>query len=384
MTLYFDNAATSFPKPDSVYDAMNHYNRALGVAVGRGHHRAAGEVNSRIERCRQLAAQLFNIPNQKQIIFTFNGTDSLNLALRGVLRPGDHVITSVMEHNSVLRTVKDLEEHSGVEVSWLSADETGLIQIEKLKAAFRPNTRLVALIHASNVTGTLQPVEEACSLTKERGALFLLDAAQTAGQVPIDIASLPIDFLACPGHKGLLGPLGTGLLYINPEITEQVTSLRTGGTGTNSEEATQPTACPEKYESGNHNAPGLLGLTAGLEFLKERTIADIRKHETELMQQLQDGLLELPGLTVYGPHSPSARTGVLSLNLENFDPQDLSVVLDETFEIQTRSGYHCAPGAHQVIGSFERGGTLRLSPGPFTTSNDIETVVAAFREITSP
>ncbi|MCA9041880.1 MAG: aminotransferase class V-fold PLP-dependent enzyme [Planctomycetaceae bacterium] len=383
MTLYLDNAATSFPKPEAVYAAVDHYNRQLGAAVGRGHHRSAIEVNSQVERCREQAARLFQIKDHKQVIFTFNGTDSLNLAIRGLLKPGDHVVTSDMEHNSVLRTVHALEQSDGIEATYLPADETGLVQIDQLREAMRPNTRLVALIHASNVTGTIQPVEEACSIAHKQGALFLLDAAQTAGQIPIDVGSLPVDFLACPGHKGLLGPLGTGLLYINPEIVNDVASVRTGGTGTNSEEPSQPTTCPEKYESGNHNAPGLVGLAAGIEYVLKRTVNDIRNHELQLMQQLQEGLQDLPGLKLYGPADPTARTGVLSLNLDGFDPQDLSLILDENFEIQTRSGYHCAPGAHKAIGTFEQGGTLRLSPGPFTTEDDIEKVIIAFREITA-
>ena len=382
MTLYFDNAATSFPKPDTVYAAMDYYSRQLGVAVGRGHHRSAGEVQNRVDRCRQLVARLFNIRDPKQVIFTFNGTDSLNLALRGYLKPGDHVVSSVMEHNSVLRTLAELEARAGVEVTYLEADASGLISIDDLRNSFKPNTRLVVLIHASNVTGTLQPVEDACAIAHEHGANFLLDAAQSAGQVPIDLENLPVDFLASPGHKGLLGPLGTGVLYIHPDLTDDVISMRTGGTGTNSEEATQPTRAPEKYESGNHNAPGLFGLTAGLEYVLERTVDDIRDHEISLMTQLQEGLTSLPGLALYGPTDPNKRSGVLSLNLDDFDPQDLSLVLDETFEIQTRSGFHCAPGAHRAIGSFERGGTLRLSPGPLTTTADVETVINAFREIT--
>ncbi|MEZ6045737.1 MAG: aminotransferase class V-fold PLP-dependent enzyme [Planctomycetaceae bacterium] len=364
MTLYLDNAATSFPKPESVYEAMDHYNRQIGVAVGRGQHRLAGEVQSVVDRCRQSAARLFNTPHPDQIVFTFNGTDSLNLALRGVLKSGDHVITSTMEHNSVLRTLAALEQETGIEVTYLPADGQGLIQIDQLEESFRPNTKLVALVHASNVTGTLQPVHEACEIAHRHNVLFLLDAAQTAGQIPIDLSQLPVDLFATPGHKGLLGPLGTGLLYINPSITDRVRSMRTGGTGTNSEDAVQPTSSPEKFESGNHNAPGIYGLAAGIDYLLEQSVEKIRQHELSLMQQLQSGLAQLPGLNLYGPHKPECRSGVLSINIDGFDPQDLSLILDENFGIQTRAGFHCAPGAHRAIGTFESGGTLRLSPGP--------------------
>lgn len=247
--IYLDNAATSFPKPAAVYDAVDDYNRHSGVAVGRGAYQEALRVQGIVDRCRKRAAELFAAESFDRIVFTFNGTDSLNLALHGLLEAGDHVVTSMVEHNSVLRPLRELNRRLGVETTYVPADATGRVDPADIQAALRPNTKLVAMIHASNVTGTLQPIAEVGEIARRIGALVLVDAAQSAGHLPIKLKDLPIDLLACPGHKGLLGPLGTGVLYVRRGVEERLRSLRQGGTGSNSEDDRQPEMLPDKYES---------------------------------------------------------------------------------------------------------------------------------------
>jgi cysteine desulfurase/selenocysteine lyase len=379
--IYLDNAATSFPKPEAVYAAVDHYNRHVGAAFGRSAYQSALEVQGTVNRCRKQAAEFFGAESPERIIFTFNGTDSLNLALHGLLKPGDHVVTSKIEHNSVLRPLRELRVRKEIDVSYLEADSTGLIEPADVKAAIQPNTKLITLIHASNVTGTIQPIADVGEIAHNADALFLVDAAQSAGHLPIDLRNLPLDLLACPGHKGLLGPLGTGLLYIRPGIEEKLCSIRQGGTGSQSEDDQQPETLPDKYESGNHNAPGLYGLEAAFGHLQERGIESIRAHEQQLTKQLLNGLSTIPNLELFGPKNIEEQVGVVSISLPGFDPQVLSTILDENFSIQTRAGLHCAPGVHKNIGTFETGGTVRLSTGQFTSVEDIDAAVLAIREV---
>jgi len=379
--IYLDNAATSFPKPPAVYDAVDDYNRRLGAAVGRAAYGQALEVQSTVDRCRKRLADLFGAEGLDQIIFTFNGTDSLNLALHGTLEPGDHVVTSTVEHNSVLRPLHELQERVSIDVTYVEADSAGRVDPAGVQAALRPNTKLVALIHASNVTGTIQPIDDVGEIARAAGALLLVDAAQSAGHVPIDLRNSPIDLLACPGHKGLLGPLGTGVLYVRPGLEERLRSLRQGGTGSNSEDDRQPANLPDKYESGNHNAPGLYGLDAAVAFLQERGLDSIRTHEQQLLEAMIRGLAEIDGLRSYGTTSAHNRVGVASVTVEGYEPQVLAAILEENFGIQVRAGLHCAPGVHRAIGTFATGGTIRLSTGPFTTRDDVEAALAALREI---
>lgn len=381
MRIYLDNAATSFPKPETVYFAVEQWQRYSGAAVGRGAYCEAVEGGRIVERCRRRAAELLGAERPDRVVFTFNGTDSLNLALHGLLRAGNHVVTSAIEHNSVLRPLRWLQERVGIEVTHVPADPQGRIEAAAIRAALRPHTRLVALIHASNVAGTLQPIADVADIARRSGALFLVDAAQTAGHLPINVGELGIDLLACPGHKGLLGPLGTGLLYIRPGLEDQIESPRQGGTGSRSEDDRQPTTLPDKYEAGNHNAPGLVGLEAALEFLQQRGIAAVHQHERELTARLLEGLRGIAGLAVHGPSTPADQVGVVSVSLPGWEPQVLAAVLDENFQIQTRAGLHCAPGAHRAIGTFEQGGTVRFSVGPFNTAEQIEAAVAALNEI---
>jgi cysteine desulfurase family protein len=379
--IYLDNAATTFPKPEAVYAAIDSYNRGSGAAIGRGAYRAAIDATAVVQRCRMKIADLLGAENPERIVFTFNCTDSLNLALHGLLRSGDHVVTSQVEHNSVLRPLRELQRRLGVEVTHIRTDVAGQTDPADFQRALRPNTRLIALIHASNVTGTIQPVADVGQIARSAGALFLVDAAQTAGHLPINLRDLPIDLVALPGHKGLLGPLGTGVLYLRPGVETHLSSLRQGGTGTRSEEDVQPEALPDKYEAGNHNAPGIVGLEAAVAWLTERGVQAVHQHEQALVGQLLEGLSRISGVRQFGPASANDRVGVVSINVEGVDPQTVAAILDQTFGIEVRAGLHCAPGVHRAIGSFVDGGTVRLSVGPFTTAADIAAAIEALGQI---
>ena len=379
--IYLDNAATSFPKPDAVYAAMDRYNRELGVPLGRGAYAQAVEVQNTVQRCRTRAAELLGAEAPERIVFTFNATDSLNLALHGLLGPGDHAVTSVVEHNSILRPLRDLQQRCGIQVTYADCDEAGRVDPAGVRAALRPETKLVAVTHASNVTGTTQPIAEIGEIARRAGVLLLVDAAQTAGHLPIDLGRLPVDLLACAGHKGLLGPLGTGLLYVRPGVERRLRSLRQGGTGTRSEDDSQPETLPDKYESGNHNVPGLVGLEAGLGWLQATGVATVHARETERTGDLLDGLRSIDRIALFGPDQVEQRTGVVSLTLAGYEPQILATILDEHFGIQARAGLHCAPRIHGRLGTLPAGGTLRLSVGPFTTREHVDAAVRALREI---
>ncbi len=388
MRVYLDNAATSFPKPATVCDAVDHYQRNLGVSIGRGAYREALDAQRMLDRCRVRVATLLGADSPNQIIFTYSGTDGLNMALLGLCRPGDHVVSTELEHNSVRRPLRWLSETRGVEVSYVSPHNDGRIEPATFRAALRPHTRLVAIQHASNVTGVVQPIAEIGELAHANGSLMLVDAAQTAGHVPLDLSQLPIDVLACPGHKGLLGPLGTGLIYLRSGVEQQLACYRLGGTGTQSEDDHQPEQLPERYESGNHNAPGLAGLDAALAFLQSETIERIQCHESDLTQRLVAGLSSLQSVTVYGHaslnNSPLPQTsyvGVVSFNVNGFTPHEVVSILDDSFGIQARAGLHCTPGTHRWLGSFATGGTIRLSVGPFTTISQIDYAIASIHEL---
>ncbi len=385
MRIYLDNAATSFPKPTAVYDAVDRYQRSSGVSIGRGAYREAIASQRMLDQCRQRAAMLLGAEEPDRIVFTYSGTDGLNMALAGLCRPGDHVVTSELEHNSVLRPLRWLSETRGVEVSFVAPRSNGRVEPADVRAALRPNTRLVAIQHASNVTGVVQPIAEIGEVARANGSLTLIDAAQTAGHLPMDLSQWPIDVLACPGHKGLLGPLGTGLVYIRPGIERQLDCYRLGGTGTHSEDDHQPTQMPERYESGNHNAPGLAGLNAALEHLQSETVEAVRRAEVELTGRLVEGLRSLARVTVYGHASRGEHSlpqvGVVSFNVKGFAPHEAASILDDSFGIQARAGLHCAPGVHRWLGTLDTGGTIRFSVGPFTTPAEIDHAIASVHEL---
>lgn len=382
MSVYLDNAATSFPKPESVYTAVDDYQRRIGAAVGRGAYRQSLEAQRIVDQCRQQASLLLGAEAPQRIVFTYSGTDGLNLALMGLCRPGDHLITTELEHNSVLRPVRWLQEQRGVEVTRLQAEPDGRIDPANVRASLRPSTRLLAVQYASNVTGRIQPIDDLCTVARSAGVLTLVDAAQAAGHVPINLSQLPIDVLACPGHKGLLGPLGTGIVYVRTGVEQTLVGNRLGGTGTQSEDDRQPESMPERYESGNHNGPGLAGLGAGLTFLRERTVDALRQSEADLTERLVSGLRSIRGVTVYGHQPGVPHVGVVSFTVNEFGPQEVASILDDSFQIQCRAGLHCAPGAHRFLGTLEQGGTIRFSIGPLTTGDQIDYVVTSVAALT--
>jgi cysteine desulfurase family protein len=381
--IYLDNAATSWPKPEAVYRAVNHYLREVGGPNGRSGYREALEANRIVERARRGVAALLGASDPSHVVFGFNGTDVLNLAIRGLVRPGDHVVTTVCDHNSVLRPLRALQEEADVTISYVPCDGQGFVAPDDVRAALRPNTRLVAVNHVSNVTGAIQPIAEIGRVIRQSDAFYLVDAAQSLGHVLIDVGSIAVDLLAAPGHKGLLGPLGTGVLYIRPSVERQLQPLRYGGTGTQSDEDRQPDQLPEKYEPGNHNLLGLAGLAAATDFLADETIDEIHAHHTHLTERLLDGLREIESVTLHGPPSTSNRSSVVSFTVAGYDPQELAAMLELSRRIQCRAGLHCAPRMHAALGTTAGGGTVRLSPGFATTTEDIEQVITALQEVTT-
>lgn len=380
--VYLDNAATSWPKPAAVYDAVDQYLRGNGAAAGRGAYQRALTASRHVQGARRQVASLLGAEESHRVAFAFNGTDALNLAIHGILREGDHVITTDAEHNSVLRPLAFLRRHRGVEVTHVPVDGRGRLDPDQVRQAIRPATRLIAMVHASNVTGTIQPLDDLLVIARDHNLLTLVDAAQTAGHLPLDVARRGIDLLATSGHKGLLGPLGTGVLYVGPRVESELLPLRQGGTGSVSDQEEQPDELPDRLESGNHNVVGLVGLEQGVAFLHEQGKA-IRDHELRLTRRLLDGLQALEPWEVLGPTAPEDRVGVVSLRLPGVDPQDLAAILDAEYGIEARSGLHCAPRIHRHLGTANSGGTLRVSVGPLTKESDIEATLDALAELIS-
>lgn len=382
-TIYLDNAATSFPKPECVYDAVDKYNRENGRAVGRGSSDLGQELQQTVDRCRFRAAQVLGAAAKEQIVFTLNCTDSLNMILHGLLTPGDHVVSSVAEHNSVLRPLRHLESTRDVNLTLVDVDDAGFFDAADVEKAVRPETQLVILQHASNVTGAIQPIKDVAAIADKHSVSFAIDAAQTAGHVSLNVEQLGADFVACSGHKGLMGPLGTGLLYVAPEQENDLIPIRQGGTGSRSEVDTQPESMPDRYESGNHNAPGLVGLDAALGFLLETGVDELRRHEVALAERLCEGMRSIPSLTLYSSDDRNRHTGVVSLTSELYTSDELALLLSQHFGIDTRSGLHCTPGIHRRLGTIERQGTVRLSVGFQTTQDDIDAVIDALQQVSA-
>lgn len=375
--IYLDNAATSFPKPESVYQALDRFARTALANPGRAGHKMALGAEQELDTGRHLLNQLFHGAAPERFIFTLNCTDALNMALKGVLREGDHVITTDLEHNSVSRPLRAMELAGYVSLTRLASDGDGFVDPEDVARAVTPKTRLIAMTHASNVLGTIQPVAEIGRIARQHDLLFLVDAAQTAGVVPIDIQRMHIDLLAFPGHKGLFGPTGTGALYVGPRA--RLRPWREGGTGGDSSSPTQPSELPYFLEGGTPNVLGVAGLNAGLRFVMEQGPDALRKHEVALVDHLAEGLAEL-GCRVFGSRDPSKRVGTLSFRSETISAGDLGAILDAEFDIAVRPGLHCAPYIHKAQGTFPEG-TVRVSTGPFNTPRDIEHLLHALRQI---
>lgn len=369
--IYLDNAATSHPKPAQVYARVDDVLRNWSANPGRSGHAMAIEAARIIFETRESIARLFHIADPDRIVFTPNATGALNLAILGMLQPGDHCVTTNMEHNSVVRPLHALEQR-GVTITRAAIDPQAIAQ------AINPATRLVAVTHASNVAGEISPIAEIIVAAHARGVPVLVDAAQTAGSVPIDAGALGADLLACPGHKGLFGPQGTGFLYVAPHLN--LDPILFGGTGSRSDLEDMPDFAPDRYEAGTLNTPGIAGLGAGVEFLLERGVDQVRAHEVALLAQLMDGLEAIDGVTIHGPRDPHRKTGVVLFTIDGVDPAEIGDRLDSEFGIAVRVGLHCAPGAHRVLGTFPLGG-VRVSPGYFNTAEEIERAVEAVSRI---
>jgi cysteine desulfurase family protein len=389
--LYLDNAATTFPKPPSVLEAMNCYAAELGASAGRGAYDEAIQTGDLIRSCRIALNKLFNGENPDHVIFTLNCSQALNLAIKGLVlhsldtgKEKPHCISTHIDHNSILRPLNALADRNQIEQTRIRVDPaSGLIDPDDIRKSIRPGTTLIGLTHASNVTGTLQPLREIGAIAREHEIPLVVDAAQSAGHVPIDVQADHIDLLAAPGHKGLLGPLGTGLLYIRPGIEKILATTVEGGTGSVSENDRQPDFMPDKYEPGSHNAIGIAGLLEGVRWIQNRTLSKIADHETDLIRAFLDGISDVEGLTYFGPRGVRNRVGVFSVQVGGLDPHELSAILESNYGILTRSGLHCAPLAHQTLGTTNRGGTTRLSFGPFLSVQDIHYAADALAEIAS-
>lgn len=379
MPIYLDNAATTFPKPESVYEAVDRTLRQLGVNPGRGSYRLALEAGRMVFEVREAVAGFFNIPDSSRVVFTANATEAINLALFGLLQPDDQVVTTTMEHNSVSRPLHALAAR-GVEVVRVPGDSAGRVSPAAIREAVSTHrkTRMVVMSHCSNVTGTIQPIGEIGSWCRREGILFLVDAAQSAGLLPIDVQTMGIDLLAAPGHKSLLGPPGTGLLYVAEGL--QPIPLIFGGTGGNSLSPSMPEELPERLESGTLNTPGLAGLLAGIDYIRQQGLGRIHDHKVALLDHLLHGLQALPGIRIHGPAVAEQHGGVVSFTVEGRDPAEIGYLLDETYEICVRTGLHCAADAHRTIGTLPSG-TIRVSPGLFNTPADIEALLKALQTI---
>lgn len=378
--VYLDNAATTYPKPEVVYEAMDRFAREVGGSPGRsGHHRSL-EAGREVLRAREAVASLFGVKDPSRIVFTKNATEALNIVIQGILREGGHAVITSLEHNSIWRPLEALSKNGRVAYTIIECDGEGRLDLKRLEEALTPSTRLLACTHASNVSGALLPVEAMAEIASRRGIAFLLDAAQTAGRIEMRPETSGITHLAFTGHKELFGPQGTGGLYVAPGW--DVEPLTYGGTGSRSESSQQPAFLPDRYESGTLNAHGLAGLRAGVEFILAEGVANIRAHEEELTARLLEGLSEIPGVTVYGPRVWERRVGIVSFNLAGFTSSELASFLDDEYGICVRSGLHCSPLAHRTLGTL-RNGVVRASFSYFNTPEDVDALLHAVGEAAS-
>lgn len=375
---YFDNAATSWPKPPEVIEAMTTCMQEYAANPGRGSHQMAVKSSRVLLEARVNLAKLFGVANPNDISFQANTTAALNLAIKGFVKQGDHVISTGIEHNSVRRPLEYLKRTKGIELSYVRTDEKGNVDLDDLRAQIKPNTTLVACSHGSNLLGTIIPLADIADICHGSKAKLLVDAAQTAGTVPIDVRAMGIDMLAFPGHKGLLGPQGTGGLYVSPDI--ELEPLLHGGTGSQSESLDQPSVRPDRYESGTHNTPGIAGLNEGVKFVWKKTPEAIHRQEWQLIQTLIEGIEGIEGLHVIGPELGENRTGIAAFTVEGIDAAELAFILDQSFQIAVRSGFHCTPLGHQTAGTYETG-AVRASVGYYTTEADVAYFVQAMHEI---
>ena len=373
--IYLDNAATSFPKPPAVARRMAEYLTDVGATINRSVYGAAQEAGAVAMRLRQRLCRLFGTDDPAHAILTPGNTWGLNLVLRGFLRPGDHCLVSAMEHNAVMRPLQDLAA-AGVAFDRIPCSRDGRLDVSAVEPMLRPETRLVVLAHGSNVSGTVQDAAAVGRICRRHGVAFCLDAAQTAGHLPVDFRSLGLSALSAPGHKGLLGPSGIGVLMLDPDFAARLTPVITGGTGSASDSEHQPPYLPDRFEPGTSNLPGIYGLEAALEYLESVGLDAIAGHERRLTARFLDGLRTIPGAVLIGPDDVEDRVGVISVDFPGRDNARCADRLEQAFGILTRCGLHCAPSAHRTLGTFPRG-TVRFSLGPYNTEADVDAALAA-------
>lgn len=394
--IYLDNAATSFPKAPGTSEAMAAFLAKDAANPGRAGHRMAVAAEEMIDRARLQLARLVNAPTHERMVFTLNGTDALNIAIKGVVGSSrgagevPHVITTVLEHNSVSRPLQAMSDSGQITLTRVDCDDAGFVDPDDIRKATTPATKLVVMTHASNVTGTIQDAAAVGRIAHEHGILFCLDAAQTIGVAPVDVQAMQVDLLAFPGHKSLLGPTGTGALYVGdrvPAASEDIAGqpgrlapFREGGTGGDSATPVQPALYPYYLEGGTPNTVGIAGLSASMDYLAGREMADTLKHEQQLVQKVIDFVADHDAMTLYGNTDASTHVGTVSFNVDGFDAPDIGSILDDSFEIAIRPGLHCAPYAHKRLGTFPAG-SVRVSPGAFSTEAEIDTLIDALTQI---
>ncbi len=376
--IYLDHAATSFPKPPEVSQALLYALEQASANPGRGSHRMAVQASRELFQCRKTLSKLLDVHNPVDIAFTANTTVALNMAIQGYLEAGDHVISTMTEHNSVRRPLEALKRSIGIEVTYIAVDAQGEINLAEVNQAFTPRTRLLVCNHSSNLLGSILPIAELSSIAHDHGAKILVDIAQSAGHIPVHLSQWKIDMAAFPGHKGLLGPQGTGGLYIAPDM--DLNPWIYGGTGSQSEEINQPTVRPDRYEAGTPNTPGIAGLQAGARYVLERSVTKIAEEEQILTQMMIKKLLNIQGVHVLGPEIGKERTGIVSFIMEHKDSAEIAFRLDREFGIAVRAGMHCTPLAHMVAGTLATG-AVRASVGYRSTSDDIDRLIEALQYI---
>lgn len=380
MRIYLDNAATTFPKPPAVYSSVMNYMMNIGANPGRGGHAASLEGSRVVFKCREALMNLFSFDKIENVIFTSNITASLNILIKSIVKDGWHIITTSMEHNSVLRPLSSLQNSKNIEVDILECSKDGIIDVEIFKSKIKSNTKLVIMSHASNVVGSIQPLEAIGKVCKSHGVYFIIDSAQTAGVVPLDFYKLNLSALAFTGHKGLLAPQGIGGFLISDELNQEAEVFIEGGTGSLSESILQPTFLPDKFESGTMNTPGIAGLLEGINYINSEGIAAVREREEYLTQKFLDAVLNMKDVAVYGTRNSKNMTATISINSMRINNAELGYILDNEYGIMTRTGLHCAPLAHKTIGTFPEG-TLRLSFGPFNELSDINYAINSLYNI---
>lgn len=378
--IYIDNGATSFPKPEEVYAYMDHFYRCYGVNPGRSGYDLCLEAGSIVDGTRKMLMSLFNGTDPNRLCFSHNSTDALNLIIFGMLKPGDHAISTVLDHNSVLRPLYHLSL-DGVDVDLVPFDGAGFVDPDEIRRRFRPNTRLVIVNHASNVIGTIQPIREIGRYCREAGIPFAIDASQSAGKIPIDIEEQFVDVVAFTGHKSLLGPTGIGGLYVREGI--DIRQTRAGGTGVRSAIRTHLEEYPFRLEYGTHNTVGIAGLNAGVKWILARGLDAVHEYEMGLARTLRDGLADIPGVVMYCQDDLTNHIAVLAFNVQGMDASDVGTMLDVDHDIACRTGLHCAPLVHEQLGTTKIRGAVRFGIGPFNTEEHIAKAIDAVREIAS-